>query len=168
MFLKPKLYNDTTLFDIGMRYCGIKEVKGQLNNEHIMAMLKLDHNWPEADEVPWCSAALNFWCWLLRLPRTKSLLARSWLQIGEVVELHNAVVGYDIVILKQSGGPGASDTTSPGHVGIYAGNDKAQVLDEWKEIDESEIHILGGNQSDSVNVTGYPVERVIGVRRLYR
>lgn len=145
-----------TAFDIAERYIGQREIKGSVDNHTIMAMLKLDANWPSADEVPWCSAFLNQVAWLLRLPRSKSLLARSWLNVGRPVELWDADVGNDIVILKRAGDnePGPEDTTAKGHAGFYAGQD-----DEF-------VYLLGGNQGDAVNVSGYPIERVLGVRRL--
>ena len=37
-------------FDIAQRFVGIKEVGGSVDNPQIMAMLKLDDDWPEADD----------------------------------------------------------------------------------------------------------------------
>jgi uncharacterized protein (TIGR02594 family) len=146
-----------TAFWIAQRYVGIKEVPGTKDNPRIMAMLTLDNEWPQHDEVPWCSGFANDVCWLLRLPRSKSLLARSWLRIGESVALDDARVGFDVVVLKRAGAnqPGPEDTTAPGHVGFYAGSEPGYVL------------VLGGNQSNSVSVERYAVDRVLGIRRLY-
>jgi uncharacterized protein (TIGR02594 family) len=142
-------------FDLAQRYVGIKEVGGGLDNPAIMAMLKLDNKWPEHDEVAWCSALVNFICWLARLPRSKSLLARSWLTVGKGITLAQAEPG-DIIILKRGSGdqPGPENTTAPGHVGFYAGR-----FDKF-------IEVLGGNQSDTVKVSRYPAARLLGVRRL--
>ena len=150
---------DVTAYQIAERFTGLGEVRGQLDNPQIMAMLKLDAKWPEHDEVPWCSAFANYVCWLLRLPRSKSLRARSWLEVGEVVPLTHAFCGFDVVIFKRGGGdqPGPEVIKAPGHVGFYAGHsrDDAQV-----------IGVLGGNQGNGVNVATYPVDRLLGVRRL--
>ena len=142
-------------FDLAQRFTGIKEVGGNVDNPQIMAMLKLDAKWPSADEVPWCSAFANYICWLARLPRTKDLRARSWLTIGIGIQLDQAEPG-DIVIIKRGKGeqPGPENTTAQGHVGFYAG------------ISGNLIEILGGNQSDTVKISRYPRDRLLGVRRL--
>lgn len=145
------------LYFIAERYIGTDEVEGKLANPVIMAMLTKDNAWPDDDSVPWCSGAMNWWAWHLRLPRSKSLRARSWLQVGRSVDIYNAKVGYDVVILKRGGGdqPGPEVINAPGHVGLFAGLEGDRVL------------ILGGNQSDQVNVSGYPARRILGVRRLH-
>ncbi len=145
-----------TAFDIAQRFVGQTEIAGEIANPHILAMLKLDNNWPDGDEVPWCSAFVNYVTWLLRLPRSKSLLARSWLNVGKEIGLPNAKAGFDIVVLQRGSGeqPGQENTTAPGHVGFYAG----QAGDF--------VQLLGGNQADSVKVSSYAIPRILSVRRL--
>lgn len=142
-------------FDLAQRFIGIEEIGGSVDNPQIMAMLKLDSAWPSNDEVPWCSGFANYICWLARLPRSKSLLARSWLNIGVGIDLDQAEPG-DIIIIKRGKGnqPGPENTTAPGHVGFYAG------------MSGDLIEILGGNQSDTVKISRYPAVRLLGVRRL--
>ena len=142
-------------FDIAQRFTGIDEVGGNIDNPQLMAMLKLDNKWPEHDEVPWCSAFVNYICWLCRLPRSKDLRARSWLTIGRGIPLDSAEVG-DVVILKRGLGeqPGPEVIDAKGHVGFYAGR-----MDGL-------IEILGGNQSDTVKVSRYSTTRLLSVRRL--
>ncbi len=144
-----------TAFDIAQRFVGIKEVGGSVDNPQIMAMLNLDMSWPENDEVPWCSAFTNYVCWLLRLPRSKNLRARSWLEVGKGIPLDTAEAG-DIIVLKRGKGeqPGPEVLKAPGHVGFYAGR-----FGEF-------IEVLGGNQSDTVKVSRYPIKNLLGVRRL--
>ena len=144
-----------TEFDLAQRFIGIKEIGGSVDNPMITAMLKLDNDWPENDEVPWCSAFVNYICWLARLPRSKSLRARSWLTVGKGIQLDEAVPG-DIIVLKRGAGnqPGPEVLKAPGHVGFYAGR-----FGEF-------IEVLGGNQSDTVKVSRYPAKRLLGVRRL--
>lgn len=145
-----------TAFEVAQRFVGIREIPGRDNNNQILAMLKLDDPWPSGDEVPWCSAFVNYIAWLLRLPRSKSLRARSWLTIGLSVELADAEVGFDVVVLKRDGDdqPGPEVLDAGGHVGFFAGTDENQIL------------VLGGNQSDSVKVSPYPKSRLLGIRRL--
>lgn len=149
---------NVTAFDIAQRFIGIKEVPGMESNPMILAMLKLDGDWPEDDKVPWCSAYMNHICWLLRLPRSKSLRARSWLNVGYGIELHEAKLGFDVVILRRGKEPqpGPEIIAAPGHVGFYAGHQPGI------------IELLGGNQGDSVSVSRYDAKRILGIRRLLR
>ena len=142
-------------FDLAQRFTGITEVGGNVDNPQIMAMLKLDNEWPSEDEVPWCSAFANYICWLARLPRSKDLRARSWLNIGIGIQLDQAEPG-DIVVIKRGKGdqPGPENTTAQGHVGFYSG------------VSGNLVEILGGNQSDTVKISRYPRDRLLGVRRL--
>ncbi len=150
-----------TAFQLAQRFIGIKEIAGEMDNPQIVAMLKLDVSWPEGDEVPWCAAFVNYIAWLLRLPRSKSLRARSWLEVGEPITFSEVKVGFDIVILKRGKGnqPGPEVIKAPGHVGFYAG--KGETKDNFY------LHILGGNQSNSVTINEYSVDKVLGYRRLY-
>ncbi|MBU1740024.1 MAG: TIGR02594 family protein, partial [Proteobacteria bacterium] len=142
--------------DLAQRFVGVKEVPDTASNPHVLAMLRLDQKWPKGDHVPWCSAFINYVAWLLRLPRSKSLMARSWLLVGKPVPKEEAEVGFDVVVLKRGGAnqPGPEKIDAPGHVGLFAGREGKKVL------------ILGGNQSDAVNVSLYPETLVLGVRRL--
>jgi uncharacterized protein (TIGR02594 family) len=143
-------------YELAERFIGVREVPGVASNPQVLAMLRLDHQWPGGDHVPWCSAFLNYIAWLLRLPRSKDLRARSWLRVGRALHIDEARRGFDTVILRSPGrhepGPEVIDAT--GHVGLFAGLESSRVL------------VLGGNQSDRVSVARYPVSRVLGVRRL--
>lgn len=147
---------EVSAYDIAQRFVGSKEVPGTTSNPQVLAMLRLDENWPQDDSVPWCSAFANYVAWLLRLPRSKSLRARSWLNVGQVISLEEAEPGFDVVIFKRGTGsqPGPEVIDAPGHVGFFAG------------VDGSKILVLGGNQSDSVSIAGYPKNALLGVRRL--
>jgi uncharacterized protein (TIGR02594 family) len=141
---------EITAFDLAQRYVGVEEVAGTVDNPVILAMLKLDDDWPQHDEVPWCAAFMNWIAWHLRLPRSKTLMARSWLNVGKPIALRQASPGFDVVVLWRGSPEGKS-----GHVGFYAGQEGDSVL------------LLGGNQSDAVNIAPYPKSRILGVRRLY-
>jgi uncharacterized protein (TIGR02594 family) len=145
-----------TAYQVAAKFSGTKEVAGMASNPLVLAMLRLDNKWPEGDHVAWCSAFVNFIAWLLDLPRTRSLRARSWLGVGIPVHLEEAVAGYDVVILQRGEGrqPGPEVLEAPGHVGFFAGVQGDKVL------------LLGGNQSDSVSLQWFPASKVLGVRRL--
>lgn len=146
-----------TAFWLAQRYIGMREVPGSKSNPSVLGMLKLDMEWPEDDDVPWCSAFLNWIAWNLRLPRSKSLRARSWLQVGRPIEVAEAVPGWDVVILwrGEKPQPGPDVIEAPGHVGFFAGLEGDSVL------------LLGGNQGNAVCVAPYSRGRILGVRRLF-
>lgn len=143
--------------DIARRFIGVKEAPGTTSNPAILAMLKLDAQWPEDDSrTPWCSGFVNWVAWLLQLPRSRSLAARSWLKVGTAVRIEDAVPGFDVVILSRGPGPqpGPEVLDAPGHVGFFVGREEFSIL------------VLGGNQGDMVSVAPFSLGRLLGVRRL--
>lgn len=142
--------------DLALKFVGVRETAGVTSTPIVLAMLKLDASWTEDDQTSWCSAFVNWICWLLGLPRSRSLAARSWLLVGTSVPLTDARVGYDVVVLTRGPGkqPGADVIAAPGHVGFYAGQDATTVS------------ILAGNQGDAVSIAAYPKARILGIRRL--
>lgn len=150
------MFQKITAFDIAQRFNGVKEVNGATANPQVLAMLRLDSPNQKDDETPWCSAFVNYIAWILRLPRSKDLMARSWLTVGQSIAIESAEVGFDIVILSRGDGvqPGADVLDAPGHVGFFAG---------WQN---EKVMLLGGNQSDAVNVSSFDKSRILSVRRL--
>lgn len=146
----------TTLFEVAQRFVGIKETAGATSTPLVLAMLRLDASWVEDDQTAWCSAFVNFICFVLGAARSRSLAARSWLLVGTSIPLTDAKVGNDVVVLMRGTGkqPGADVIAAPGHVGFYAGQDAANV------------YLLAGNQGDSVNIAGFPKARILGIRRI--
>lgn len=146
-----------TAFDLAQRYVGVKELGAGADHPLIQWWLSLCGMGHDAvDEVAWCSAFANGIAWELRLPRSKSAAARSWLAVGRAVLLSEAWPASDVVILSRGGGgqPGADVIAAPGHVGFFAGTDGDKVL------------VLGGNQGDAVTVAPFDRERILGIRRL--
>lgn len=147
-----------TLFDLCQRFVGeVHERPGDLQSPFIQWCHESVGLSPDtADEVPWCSSFLNRLCWLLRLPRSKSARARSWLLVGRTMPLFEAQVG-DVVILRRGGSTEGPDVIeAPGHVGVFAGMDASRAV----------LHVLGGNQSDGVTVVPFKIQDVLGIRRL--
>ena len=146
-----------TAVDVALTFIGLEEVSGTLSQPQILKMLRLDQGWPSDDSVPWCAAFMNYIAYLLSLPRSTSLRARSWLVIGDQVPLEQAKKGFDVVILARGtdNQPGPEVLEAPGHVGLFI----SYHMDK--------VQVLGGNQSDSVNIASYPRSRILGIRRLY-
>jgi len=143
-----------TLFQLAERFRNeIKEQPGAVQHPFIQWCHSLSGlGFDQPDEVPWCSSFVNAICWMLRLPRSKSAAARSWLGVGTVIDLVEATIGYDIVILRRF--INGIDNGVSGHVGIYAGHDSTSVF------------LLGGNQSNQVTLAPFLRSDIIGVRRL--
>lgn len=139
----------TTPFDLAQRFVGeLRELKQGDDPFIQFCFTKCGYGPDTPDETAWCSAFVNGICWLLRLARSKSAAARSWLTVGQAVTQHEAVQGYDIVVLRRG------DSPVSGHVGFFAGIEGDHVL------------VLGGNQSDAVTVAPFPISQVLGIRRL--
>jgi len=138
-----------TAYTLAHRFMGVKEVPGKQNHPLISWWLMLcKFGLEAADEIPWCSAFVNAIAWSLALPWTQSAAARSWLKVGESVNLEDAICGFDVVILER-GKDGVS-----GHVGFYVRHTASTVT------------LLGGNQSNAVTEQEFDRMRVLGVRRL--
>lgn len=146
---------EITAYQLAERFVGLSEVSGPVSDPTILAMLRLDQAWPEGDETPWCSAFVNYIAWMLRLPRSKRLNARSWLGIGVPVMLGDAEAGFDVAIFSRgSNAPGPEVLDAPGHVAFLGSVDGPSLL------------VLGGNQGDRVSLARYPISRLLGIRRL--
>lgn len=146
-----------TPFDLASRFIGLKELAGGKDNGFIAWAHSLCGDGEQLpDEVPWCSAFLNAICWMLRLPRSKSALARSWLSVGLPIVLAQAKAGHDVVILKRGAEPqpGPENLTAPGHVFLFGSEDGTRIMG------------VGGNQGDAVTLGSFPITSILGIRRL--
>lgn len=123
---------------------GVHEISGPKAHRQIQAYHSTTALRATSDEVPWCSAFVN-WCMVQARQRgTGSAAARSWLEWGE--PLQRPRLGC-VVILQSSRGPNA------GHVGLY-----------WMQRNASQIWLYGGNQDNAVGVKAYPRIDIIGLR----
>lgn len=148
-----------TLLDLAMRYVGeVKERPGKLDHPFILWCLEATPMAAELhDEIPWCSSFMSRLAWELRLPRSKSAAARSWLDIGISVELEQATPGYTVAVFKRGENPAS------GHVGAFAG---LTWVTDGTGLMEQMVRVVGGNQSNGVSVAHYRVSDLLGVRSL--
>lgn len=128
---------------------GTFEWQGAENNPKVVQYFS-DAGHPEitTDSTPWCAAFVGAVLAKCGLQGTGSLAARSYLKWGVAVDLDDAQPG-DIVVFWRGSPDGWQ-----GHVGFYAGRNG------------DKIRVLGGNQRDQVNISGYGVDRLLGVRRV--
>jgi uncharacterized protein (TIGR02594 family) len=144
-----------TAFMLAWRFIGLQEIAGLKDHPFIVWALALCGLPNEHDETAWCSAFVNAIAWLLDLPRSGSASARSWLKIGRVVSVEDALPAFDVVVLTRGHGqPGADVLDAPGHVGFFAGTVGSDVL------------VLAGNQNNQVSIERFAKARILGVRRL--
>lgn len=125
---------------IARKEVGIKEYLPG-DNPRIIEYHKATKLAAVTDEVPWCSA---FVCWCLEKSgheSTHSASARSFLKWG--VALEKPEIGC-IVIFDRGNGMG--------HVGFYMGEE------------DRGIFVLGGNQSNCVNISMYNKSKLLGYR----
>jgi uncharacterized protein (TIGR02594 family) len=94
--------------------------------------------------TPWCGAFTGM---LVRkvgkAPPASYRIARSWLRYGSKTKLSNARPG-DIVVVRTGRGY---------HVGIFVSKTKGFV------------NLIGGNQSNRVQISRYPTRSIAAVRR---
>lgn len=123
---------------------GIKERSGSADNPEVVKFLKscamLDASSQSNDETAWCSAFVNWCVEQAGFEGTESAAARSWMHWGKPIP--TPVPGC-IVVLSRGADP------SKGHVGFFVKEDSRSVF------------LLGGNQSDSVNVTAHAKSRIL-------
>lgn len=161
---------------VASHFIGLREVPGVMANPKILEMLRFIDPGISDDAVPWCSAFVCYVANMLGLiyPKQDGLRARSWLDVGAMVEGYEPVNGTqvltkksvsvplpgDIVILRRGGpsSPGPEINLAPGHVGFLL-----RFL--WSQRGAT-VEIIGGNQSDSVSVNQFPVEDILGIRRI--
>ncbi|ATG18045.1 TIGR02594 family protein [Providencia alcalifaciens] len=121
---------------------GQREIKGAASNPRI------DQYWRDSklsglvgtdDKVPWCAGFVNAMLERAGIRSTRSDFSRSYLNYG--VKLSEPKYGC-IVTFSRTGG---------GHVGFVVG-----------KTESGSLLVLGGNQSDAVNIKAFETSRVTG------
>lgn len=123
------------------RRMGLNEVR---DNAALTAFLKIGRWLGNPKDLPWCGDAVESSI-AKALPNEalpeNPFFAQSWAKFGK--EVGQPIVGA-IGVIRWS--------ASTGHVGIVAG------------VDGSTINLLGGNQSNAINVTGFARSKFIAFR----
>ncbi|MCU6214451.1 TIGR02594 family protein [Enterobacter bugandensis] len=124
------------------RYIGEAEIHGPKHNPLILQMWRdIKRGGIKDDETPWCAAFVGSVLEQSGIQSTRFESARSYLDWG--IELQEPAYGC-VAVLTRDGG---------GHVGFVVGQNKA-----------GDLMILGGNQSDAVNIKAFSRQRVASYR----
>lgn len=141
-----------TPYALAMTYLHTRETPGKASNPVVLGWLRRIRKETPGDDTPWCSAFVAAMAAATGFEESRSLAARSWLTAGAAVTMREARRG-DVVVLWRG-----SRAAAAGHVGFLDKLDGPRGL----------VFLLGGNQGDEVNVSSYPLDRVLGIRRLRR
>ena len=128
---------------IARRELGVKEVYGGQHNKRIVEYHQTTTLKATDDETPWCSSFVNWCITQAGIKGTNSAAAISWASWGKSIPLDQAQPG-DIAVFTRSGG---------NHAGFYISHDA------------NAVRVLGGNQSDEVNIATFSRARLLTIRR---
>ena len=124
------------------KFIGLSEVKGGQHAPEIVQFWRdIKRGGIKDDETPWCAAFVGAMLERAGIRSSRFESAKSYLSWGR--ELPGPALGCVVVLTRQGGG----------HVGFCVGRD-----------DTGNILLLGGNQSDAVNIRAFPESRVSGYR----
>lgn len=122
---------------------GVVEYAGSRHNSRILDYFaRAGHPEVHDDETAWCSAFACFCFETSNVKSARTLWARSWAKWG--VPLRNPQLGAVVVLTRGDGG----------HVGLFI-----RYSDDGRH-----VLLLGGNQSNKVCYSWFPIERIIAVR----
>lgn len=120
----------------------VREIKGPQHCPEILQYWRdIKRGGIKDDETPWCAAFVGAMLERVGIQSTRFESARSYLTWG--TELREPVPGCIVVFTRDGGG----------HVGFVVGQNENR-----------DLLVLGGNQSDAVNIRAFPRARVTGFR----
>lgn len=124
-------------------YVGLKEIPGPRHNTKILSWLSKLGAWWRDDETPWCGVYVAHCMREVGLPVPKFWMrALAWGDYGANLRASHVAPGAILVFSRKGGG----------HVGFYVGEDKTY------------FYVLGGNQSNSVNIAKIAKARCVAIR----
>jgi len=128
---------------IARSYDGLKEIPGPRHNQTIIRWLGKLNAWWSDDETPWCGVFVARCMQESNLSYPKFYMrAKAWSDYGSLLRRDRLAPGA-ILVFDRAGG---------GHVGFYVGEDAGFY------------YVLGGNQSNAVNVMKLGKSRLVASR----
>jgi len=137
------------ILNIALGEYGVLEIPGEKNNPEVMKYF-----WETGrtdiidDETSWCDAFIDYVVMKAGGQPTPGLNARAWLTVGEMVLDFNLEDNIIAVLWRES------PSSWKGHVAIPIRRT------------DTHLYLLGGNQSNSVRISAYPIDRLLGYRKL--
>lgn len=126
-----------------LSFNGLREVRGPKHSNIIIGWLEKLNAWWRDDETPWCGVFVAHCMKEAALPYPKLYMrAKAWADYGSLLRRDRLSVGA-ILVFDRAGG---------GHVGFYVGEDAGYY------------YVLGGNQSNAVNVMKLGKSRLLASR----
>lgn len=126
----------------GRKHIGQMEIKGPRHNPLILQFWKdIKRGGIKDDETPWCAAFVGAMLERSGIKSTRFESAKSYLNWG--VQIREPAYGCVVVFSREGGG----------HVGFVVGQKQ-----------NGDLMVLGGNQSDAINIRAFPRNRVTGYR----
>jgi uncharacterized protein (TIGR02594 family) len=125
------------------KHHGLREIPGPRHNATILSWLTKLRAWWADDETPWCGTFVAHCLQETGLPIVRNWFrAREWETYGSNLRPTHVAPGAILVFSREGGG----------HVGFYEGED------------DNFYFVLGGNQSNSVNVMKLAKSRCTAIR----
>jgi uncharacterized protein (TIGR02594 family) len=122
---------------------GLRETPGPRHNATIIGWLTKLRAWWRDDETPWCGVFVAHCMQEAGLPYPRLYMrAKAWSDYGALLRPDRLSPGA-ILVFNRAGG---------GHVGFYVGEDTGHY------------YVLGGNQSNAVNVMKLGKSRLVASR----
>lgn len=135
--------NDPAWLVEAKKYIGLREYKGSRHEPKILQFWRsIGFTGIKDDETPWCAAFVGAMLENVWIVSSRSGWARDYMKWG--VEIDRPIIGCVVVFSREGGG---------GHVGFAVGHDF-----------EGRIMVIGGNQSDAVNIKAFDNSRILGYR----
>ena len=135
------------IHDIATSELGVHETPGPASTARIIEYDKHTTLKATLDEIAWCSSFANFVADTAGFPGAHSAAAKSWLDYG--VHLEVPIVGCFVIMDRH-------DSSNPNAAHI--------TICDNADISNGTIACIGGNQSDSVKVSRFPIKKVLGYR----
>lgn len=133
---------------------GVREIPGPRHNPAILALANDAAGWLGVrvtdDETAWCGTFVAGCLARAGLPAPGKgfvgVRARAWADYGANLRASHVAPGAIVSLWR------GSPNSATGHVGFYVGQD------------DTHYHLLGGNQSNAVNIQRFPKARVLAIR----
>jgi uncharacterized protein (TIGR02594 family) len=123
--------------------CNVAEIPGDRHNPRIVLYHGTTSGGAAPDEIPWCSSFVNYCVEQAGLRGTDSKWAMSWHDQEWSTDATADPREGDIAVFRRRKGS-STGTVVGGHVGFWLADRGERLL------------LLGGNQSNRINITEYP------------